>query len=79
MSFVYFGLSSKFSKKKLYATKTSPFAITNPCKFSFPDAVHFNFHLSLTLKTVQSYLGVFSSFRTTNPSRTYLALLRRLL
>ena len=40
--------------------------ITNPWKFSFPDAVHFNFHLSLTLKTVQSYPGVFSSFRTTN-------------
>ena len=54
--------------KKLYATKTSPFMITNPCKFSFPDAVQFNFHSSLTLKTMQSYSSVFSSFRTTNPS-----------
>ena len=67
MSFVYFGLSFKFLKK-LYATKTSHFIITNPCKFSFPDAVQFNFHLSLTLKTMQSYPGVFSSFRTLNPS-----------
>ena len=64
MSFVYFGLSSKSSKNKLYATKTSPFMITNPWKFSFADAVQFNFHLSLTLKTMQSYPGVFSSFRT---------------
>ena len=54
--------------KNLYATKTSHFMITNPCKFSFPDAVHFNFHLSLTLKTMQSYSGVFSYFRTTNHS-----------
>ena len=62
MSFIDFGLSSKFSKK----TKTSHFMITNSCKFSFSDAVHFNFHLSLTLKTMQSYFGVFSYFRTTN-------------
>ena len=75
---VYFDLSPMFSIK-LSATKRSHFMITNPSKFSFPDAVHFNSHLSLTLKTVQSYPGVFSSFRTTNPSKTYLALLRGLL
>ena len=67
MSFIYFGLSSKFSKK-LYATKTSHFMITNSCKFSFPDVVQFNLHLSLTLKTMQSYSGVFSYFRTKNHS-----------
>ena len=58
MSFIYFGLSSKFSKK-LYPTKTAHFMITNPCKFSFPDVVQFNFHSSLTLKTMQPYPGVF--------------------
>ena len=45
--------------KKLYAKKTSHFMITSPCKFSFTDAVQFNFHLSLTLKTMQPYPGVF--------------------
>ena len=54
--------------KKLYATH---FMITSPCKFSFTDAVQFNFHLSLTLKTMQSYSGVFSSFRPTNPAITW--------
>ena len=52
--------------KKTLCNETSHFMRTNSCKFSFSDAVHFNFHLSLTLKTMQSYSGVFSYFRTTN-------------
>ena len=37
---------------KTLRNETSHFMITNPWTFSFPDAVHFNFHLALTLNPI---------------------------